>query len=494
VKNKSSMFFLVLALMMLVNVIIVSAALCNEDYSLTDDYSGYINDSPAMVTQTDAVPRYWKGWQEASISPEAQVFEDEQMTEAMDISSVQTGKVIICETKGSVCKIRVGSKTGWIAKDALTVAGDPVLYNDGDAINDPVSLKDTEIAARLDKVARQYGCVGAQVAVIKDGQISHLYEYGYQDKRQKIPVTSSTKVRVASTTKIIVGMGVMSMQDMGILDIDTDISTYWGQKITNPDYPDTPITMSSLMTHTSSLKDFGYKQRATSVLEKRLQSEDSFTKHKPGDPAGYMYNNSGICTVGAVAGRAADINFDRYIREYFFQNLGIDASFHINNIRGQDKVSILYNDGTPIIRVQDMTEIPYYGGPGDDYSLYAGGMIISAKDLGKMLCILIGDGQYDGMYYLKQESVDKMLERRFSCDDYEQCLILRYRDNLFGGGRTMYYHNGNLSGVYSLACFDPDSGDGMVVISVGSQPAKLEEGVYNVCGDLAAVAAELWSE
>lgn len=496
-KAKKNLILAAIALVFVVNVIL--AIVSRPDAEVTsepdkDAIVDHIPEVPASSSEVAAGEENWKGWQDAVIVGDGvQLFSDRPLTQPIDTEIADGTAVVICEKVDDLCRVRCGSATGWMAEAQLKTIGSPVVYSEKQSASEPADIAETDTGKKLEEIAQNHGCVGVQVAVVNNGRITHHYEYGWQDKKEKVPVSMDTKIRVASISKVVVGMGVMSMRDMGILSIDEDISKYWGTDIKNPNFPDDPITFRNIFTHTSSMTDFGYKKRATSALEENLGKKSSYMKIKPGDIGAYDYNNSAMCTSGAVAGRAANINFDQYIREYFFEPLGIDASFHVSNIAAADKISIVYNDGVPTIRVDDQFNYKFYGGVGDDYSFYSGGLVISACDYAKMICVLLGGGEYEQMYYLKQQSIDDMLTKYYKLDDYDQCLVLRHRENMFGG-RSLYYHNGNMAGVYSLMCFDTATGDGMVIISNGSKEPKMQNGVYSVCGELAEAAAQLWAE
>jgi len=491
-ERKKLLVMLSVAVLVVINIIFCAVQLGNTDKpdavpeDQTQTNPSHDVDSP--VSQTIE----WMGWQSALAGVNGASVYDSHSFSGSPKDAIASGEqIIICQRNNDACLIRYGEKTGWVNASELELQGEPTVYQPDDNSWQPASLAGTDMAAQLDSVADKYDCIGVQMAIITDGKISHLYEYGYGNRGEKIPMSSDTKLRVASITKVIVGMGVMSMADMGIVDIDEDISRYWSQSIANPKHADTPITFRHLLTHTSSMKDFGYKKRETQALIDNLQKADSYMSTAPGDIASYKYNNSAICTAGALAGHAAGCNFDSYIRQYFYQSLGVDASFHAANIQAADLLSPTYNEGTTTMTVKDLLNVKYFGGPDDDYSLYAGGMIISAKDMAKLVCILIGGGQYEGMYYLKESTVDEMLRVHYETEDYDQCLVLRHQDQLLGG-ESLYYHNGNLLGVFSMICFDPETGDGMVVITNGAKNVKLEDCVYNVCGDLAETAKALW--
>jgi len=464
----------------------------NHEIAVSDSVPSQTDMVYTVPSESDAVTKTvsWQGAQTAAAAEGIVLYSDQECTQPTEREIEAGSRVIICRQEEDKCYIRVGSDRGWVTADKVEPAGEPTVYQPV-STGDAVSVNVADIAPRLDKVAKSHGSIGVQIAVINDGAVSHLYEYGYSNRAGKIPMTSDKKIRAASVSKVIVAMGILSMQDMDLLSIDEDVSTYWGSSIKNPNHPNMPITLRHILTHTSSMKDFGYKNRATSKLEQNLRKRKSYTSKKPGTTGAYDYNNSAYCAAGAIAGRAADDNFDRYMRKYFFEPMGIDASFCAGNLQDTSKVAPIYNDGVVTMKPGDLIETRYYGGVGDDYTLYAGGLVISAKDLAQMVCVLLGDGGYNGMYYMQKDTVAMMLEPQLKLKKYDQCIALRYQDDMLGG-RSLYYHNGNMLGVYSLLCFDPQTKDGMVIITNGSKPQKQTDDVYNVCYDLALIASELW--
>ena len=66
---------------------------------------------------------------------------------------------------------------------------------------------------------------------------------------------------------------------------------------------------------------------------------------------------------------------------------------------------------------------------------------------------------------------------------FEQCLVLRRQEDLLGR-EELYYHTGSSYGVYALMSYDPETEDGVVVITTGA-PYELEEhGIYSLCAQL----------
>ena len=70
-----------------------------------------------------------------------------------------------------------------------------------------------------------------------------------------------------------------------------------------------------------------------------------------------------------------------------------------------------------------------------------------------------------------------------SCEQALRALPLRLRFDIYGRDR-LYYHTGSAYGVYNLLSYDPDTGDGVVVLTVGASGAKDDRNIYAVCSEI----------
>ena len=66
---------------------------------------------------------------------------------------------------------------------------------------------------------------------------------------------------------------------------------------------------------------------------------------------------------------------------------------------------------------------------------------------------------------------------------FEQCLVLRRQENLLGQD-VLYYHTGSAYGVFSLMSYNPETGNGVVVITTGAPRQTEEHGLYALCAAL----------
>ena len=127
-----------------------------------------------------------------------------------------------------------------------------------------------KLASALDKIFKNHHTVGGAVIIARDGEIVYEHYYGYASKTGRIPVTEDTYFRLASVTKMVTAIRVMQLVEEGVLDLDRDISEYLGYQVGNAYYPQTPITLRMLMTHTSSLNQHGGYQRSDRSLSELI--------------------------------------------------------------------------------------------------------------------------------------------------------------------------------------------------------------------------------
>jgi CubicO group peptidase (beta-lactamase class C family) len=77
--------------------------------------------------------------------------------------------------------------------------------------------------------------------IIHKKQVWH-HGYGFADRENKIPFTSSTVMNIASISKTVTGACIMKAVEQGKVSWDTDINSYLPFKIVNPYFPDEKIT------------------------------------------------------------------------------------------------------------------------------------------------------------------------------------------------------------------------------------------------------------
>ena len=347
-------------------------------------------------------------------------------------------------------------------------------------------LTQTDVDEALADVMEDFSAVAVSVAAIENGQLSQSGAWGWaiRDERE---MTADTKLRVASLSKVAVGMCAMAMAQEGILDLDAPLSAYWGESVQNP-YTQAQPTARTLMSHSSSVKSLEIS-RGLSHLTSLLSRGSSWRSVEPGDVGGWYYSNFGVCVLGTTLELASGQVLDDYFQSHFCQPMGLTASFFGGNLE-EESLATLYNPSSVgrTAAAQAGESIPDQ--IGDGASWYPGGLTISAVDLAKLVAVLANGGEYEGVSYLEPRTVAEMETPQFQVDPgetsvFDQCLILRRQENILGRDQ-IYYHTGSAYGVFSLLTIDPDTGDGVVVLTTGTPRQADEHGLYALCSQLSA--------
>ena len=346
------------------------------------------------------------------------------------------------------------------------------------------TLTQEQIDAVLNEVMEEYSSIAVSVGVIEDGVVTGSGAWGWAVTNER-EMTAGTKVRIASTSKVAIGMCAMAMAEDGLLGLDDPLSAYWGEDVRNP-YSKGQPSAYSLMTHTSSVMDRAI-QGGLSNLHGLLRS--SWRNMEPGDRGYWYYSNFGFCVLGATLELAANQTLDEYLRSRYLEPMGVRASLFCGNMDAGELATLYSSYGEVQLSAETQASMYVPTEVGEGAAYFPGGLIISAPDLAKLVAVLANDGVYDGVRYLSAESVADMETPRFAIDyladtwPFEQCLVIRRQNDLMGRG-TVYYHTGSAYGVHSLLSYDPDTGDGVVVLTVGAPRRVNERGLYALCADL----------
>ena len=277
----------------------------------------------------------------------------------------------------------------------------------------PVSQPDTPVS--------QVG-----VAFDRAGEVGS-YAEGLADPSAGRPVTVDDPVRVASVSKLVVAVGVMKLVEAGKLDLDSDVSRWLGWELRNPSFPDRPISLTMLLSHTSSLRD--HQDQYAIPLGDAVQSVVADPhgwdpKHGPGDGF-FTYSNLNFPVVASVVEKAIGERFDLWMRREVIEPMKLDACYNWPTC-SDAKVAraVVLTQGAKPVRddlVGKRPDCDLYVEKvpcdlarwklGENGALFApqGGLRISMRDLARVGRLLLNRGTLDGVRVLSPQSVDRLL-------------------------------------------------------------------------------------
>ena len=196
----------------------------------------------------------------------------------------------------------------------------------------PAFLTKADVDAWLDgylPYALQSGNIaGAQVSVVKDGQILTARGYGFADVAKRKPVDPDKSLfRPGSISKLVTWTAVMQQVDEGKLTLDGDVNPYLDFKI--PPFNGKPVTLRQLLTHTAGFEEaakdlIAYDAKYSMELGAFLKRYIPKRIFEPGTtPA---YSNWGTALAGYIVERVSGMPFDDYLDARVFKPLGMNSS------------------------------------------------------------------------------------------------------------------------------------------------------------------------
>lgn len=350
-------------------------------------------------------------------------------------------------------------------------------------------VEDTEshaaIQTAIGKIAAKYGADGVSVAYVRGGQVVDTYAYGSAVKGVR-GMTSNTRVRVASISKVLVGLAAQLAVEDGSFNLDADLGDYLGIDIRTRRAGDT-VTPRSILTHASSLTvaPEGTPCDLASVRQ-RLTSAAATWNVLSGNPGNWAYNNYAFSVLGLAVELAEQRTLDEILYESLYGPLHIDAAFYTGEIQRTDLLAEIYRaNGAVGLSLASQQSRVSDGLPGSNGITFAGGLTISAYDLGKIVALLANDGVYEGVPYIQPEVIAGLEQHgdAIAAGGFYQGQPLRYRTWAYGQSE-LYYHTGSAYGAYNLISYNPATRAGVVVLTTGASGAKDACGIYAVCGEI----------
>lgn len=381
-----------------------------------------------------------------------------------------------------VSRLQLAEILARLQKDRDPLAGELALPESGAA-----SLswqKHETLNESIAAAARRHGAVGVQVAVIEAGALTDAYHYGWAVKGS-VPMTNAHKLRTASLSKVAVGLSAALLREEGAVDYDADIGAYWGVKTRKP------VTIRSMLTHTSTLVNSESIAWDYTGVKAQLSSASGYGGGVPGDLGNWSYNNHAFGILGQTLELAAGKYLDDVLEERVLGPLGADGSFAAGELEAPELVTPLYRGSALGRSAASVRSVRRWSAPGATGRQFAGGFTASARDCGKLTALLAGDGCFEGVRLMDAASVELMEshgDQALPGGTY-QALPMRLRFGVYGRER-LYYHTGSAYGVYNLLSYDPDTGDGVVVLTMGADGRKDGYGIYAVCGEISQAVYE----
>ncbi|MGE5621018.1 MAG: serine hydrolase [archaeon] len=362
------------------------------------------------------------------------------------------------------------------------------------SISVSAQMPQDSLTTSLSGIAAGLDVAGMSVVVVKNDKVIYSHGFGKRNIDQNLTVDSKTIYRIASVSKSFVATSIMQLCEQKKMSLNDDIGTLLGYSVRNPNYPNDPITVSMLLTHTSSLTDnAGYGSISS------LKSPGAFANRKPGTY--FQYCNLGYSTLGAIIEKVSNQRFDIYVREHILIPLGMNASYNIDDFTSDDftNIAVLYRKSGS----SWMPQADNYNGIkpaprdlsnyklGEDCFIFSptGGLRTSAEDLAKFMIAHMKNGVYNGSRILSDSSAAAMHSPKWIYNGSNGAndgfwnkygYAFQIAEALIAS-QKMVGVPGEAYGLLSDMYYSPDSLFGIVFITNGGSKFSSESnGFYNI--------------
>lgn len=276
--------------------------------------------------------------------------------------------------------------------------------------------------------------------------------YGYTDLEGTRRATSETVYRVGSVSKLFTDIGIMQLEESGLLDPDAPVTTYL------PDFqPENPfgkeITLRQLMSHRAGLVREPPVGHYFDPTEPDLAStvaslNNTRLVHEP--ESKIKYSNAGIAVVGRVLEKLQGKPFADYLKTAVLDPLGMYGSSFKPEQAHREKLSAALMWG------YDGRTFP---APGFELGMApAGSMYSTVEDLATFMQAMMG-GETE---VIGSETLEEMWTPQFATPEAKTGFGLGFSISELDGKKVVG-HGGAIYGFATELAMIPSEGIGVVV-------------------------------
>lgn len=328
---------------------------------------------------------------------------------------------------------------GMVLTAAMLVTGCSVAKSQG---------KKEDSKSYITDVINNYDGVGASVALIEDGKISEVRNYGHSDKENGQKVENQTRFRIASISKSVTAYTVMQLVDKHVLDLDVPVNQYLTSfKLKDKKYDANKITLRMLLSHTAGVagKMEPIYQGEKPDVATALKQLNVHLLFEPGSKFSYSeVIGMGICQL--VVEEVTNTKYEEYVEKNVFEKLGMyHTDFSDTNDTSENKKGKIATPYAGTNKPVAIERSVLTGG---------GGVTTTSSDLARFAIEL--------MKYKNTTDSEMFVEQKNTqADGNSYCLGIIPRK--LKDGRVIYEHNGTLTGWNAQMVLDPTSQKGMVM-------------------------------
>jgi CubicO group peptidase (beta-lactamase class C family) len=298
--------------------------------------------------------------------------------------------------------------------------------------------------------------MGAAIGIWHEGK-EYTTGFGVTNVDHPLPVTDETMFQVGSISKTFTATAVMRLVEMGKIDLDKPIRSYYPELKLKDEAVAQKVTMRHLLTHSGGwdgdyFNDFGIGDDAlTKLVEKLADLPMQVSLGKI-----FSYNNMGFALAGKVIEIVTGKTCEEALQELVFEPLGLTKTFFFPH----DILTYSFAVGHEVFENNVKVARPWAVGRGIHP---VGGITCSVKELLRYARFHIGDGSINGKRVLSSESMKAMQTPALTRTNEEQTglswMIFNYN------GTTALGHGGATKGFLAQLRFVPSRNFSVAILT-----------------------------
>ena len=275
--------------------------------------------------------------------------------------------------------------------------------------------------------------------IVEKGKKIFSKGYGYADRQNKTPFTSSTLASMGSITKAFTAAAIMKLAEQKKISVEDPLKKYF------PEIPadKSEITIHQLLTHSSGFTEFlnqdggDYEIINESDYLKRAFAEP--LAFKPGQKA--VYTNVGYSILGILIEKVSMQDYEQFLKTNVFEPVGIkNIGYHYPSATGES-IAVGYTNGNTWGTHQQRFQ---QAGGGPYWNLKAnGGLEASLNEMALWI------NSFSNHTVLSKSTIEKMFTPQIAEEGYGGQSFFGYGCNIGNSRRsTKVIDNGGSNGIY----------------------------------------------
>lgn len=327
------------------------------------------------------------------------------------------------------------------------------------------TLTDSVLSGKISQFVseREAGLASVAVGVFNGGQTVHEGYYGYADIDAKLKAGPETVYEWGSVSKLLVWVSVMQLWERGMINLDADIHEYLPSAFLKDFAFDDKVTMIHLMNHTAGFQECVYQnenaeEKDIKPLGETLQKLQPRQVYRPGEMT--AYSNWGCALAAFIIQNVSGMDYIEYVHENILEPLGMTrtavSASHADNVWAKERRELLKTYSITSEGREDFGTCVSY------VDVYPAGAVIST--LSDMVVFAKALANPSSVLFASAETHRAFLSATSFFGDSDLPKNCHGMWTAFYG-RQMLGHGGNTIGCTANLLFDPESGDGIVVMA-----------------------------